>query len=163
MSGIKDYLEFDIKRPRRNCTQKQENHEEKYEFSDSESDIETPDNSHDEDFTLDKPKKVKKKKKKVPKDPKERKINREQIPSYDSVISAQKALEDRLAGRSAIQYNDRYVYDSDDSELDEAWYKDDPEPEPETEIIEEQPPPEPVKKKKIVIRPWNPQWYQINH
>lgn len=152
-------------RPKRSCTQKEPEQKEKSEYSDSEDDIETPENSHDEDFTLDRPRKLKKKKKKVLKEPKGKKVIRDEIPSYFSVMQAHSALEQRLAGRNDMQSN-RFVYDSDeDGELDEVWTKDydDPEPESLNEITGERPPPEPVKKKKIVIRPWNPQWYQIQH
>ncbi|KAL7037019.1 hypothetical protein ACKWTF_009035 [Chironomus riparius] len=154
-----DHSYYDVQRPRRTCTQKEPEQKEKSQNSDSESDIDTPDDLHDEDFSLNKPRKSKKKKKKVPKEPKDKKVNRIEIPSYDSVMQAQKALEDRLAGKN----NAKYVYDSDSSELDELWTKVSDDEEPKEQIVKELPQPEPTKKKRLVIRPWNPQWYQIQH
>ena len=154
--------EVEIKRPKRSCTQKEAEQNEKLKNSDSESDFETPENSHDEDFTLNKPRKLRKKKKKVPKEPKEKKVNRVEYPSYFSVMQAQQALEDRFAVRNIVESNDYDDYSSDDNEEIKENVTIEELPEPEAEIIEECLP-EPTKKKRIVIRPWNPQWYQIQH
>jgi len=148
--------EVEIKRPKRSCAQKEADIKEKLENSDSESDFEEPENPHDEDFTLNRPRKPRKKKKKVPKEPKEKKVNRVEYPSYFSVMQAQQALEDRFAVRNMVDSNDYDDYSSDDNEENST------EELPEAEIIDE-PPTEPTKKKRIVIRPWNPQWYQIQH
>ncbi|KAG5680041.1 hypothetical protein PVAND_009572 [Polypedilum vanderplanki] len=150
---INDQIES--KRPRRSCvlaeklTTKSENSDGDF------SEASEPDNNKDEDFTLNKPKKKKPKSAKKLKRKKERNSEKtaKEAPSWSQVEKAHRSLEQK--------YAEQYYDSTSEEECAE-------EEEEEEEIIEQpilkpELVTEPVKKKKIVIRPWNPGWYTMPH
>lgn len=157
MSSTDDY---EPKRPRRSCATKEL---EEGELEDSESEYEIQDDSSDEDFSLKPRKKRPKKKKKEKLEKKPKKNEPSPIPSFSQVMAAQAALEQKYSIRHSTDVNDEN-YSTDDEQPIKSQNESQEEPQGTSEDTElYYLPPEPTRKKKVVIRPWNPMWYQINH
>lgn len=161
---IEEKEEVEVKRPRRSCVQseiKVKDPKHKNSDTESSSEYEKQDNEKDEDFTLNKPRKKHKKVKKLRK--KKEKIVKRQAPSFLQVMNAHRNHEIKYVERQFIDYEDE------EDDYDEENKGDDHEEDGKEQISEREivPEPEPVldqpKKKRIVIRPWNPMWYQIPH
>jgi hypothetical protein len=148
------YLRTDLKRSCRDKPKPQDEETKNFtDDSEQETSEELPDNSSDEDFSLNKPRKIKKKTK-VKKDKSERekserrpRSKKPSIPSFNQVMLAQ------------VRHQLKFI-DYDNIENEES---NDEDPEEEEEIEERPRTPTPVpeeppkeKRRKIIIYPWNP-------
>lgn len=152
-------LEDDLNsRPRRSCAKKEgEFKEERYKFSDDESEDDeiVVDKGNDEDFKIGSTKKkVKKSKKKKSKDKRKNDKPTREAPTYLSVMRAHRNFERQFEEEAE---DEEYSSSNDDDQSECSDSKE----EQAVPIKEETPPPPPAKKKKIVIRPWNPVWYTM--
>jgi hypothetical protein len=134
---------MEVRRPQRSCALKENKAKGN---SDSEiSEESEPDDEKDQDFSLNKPRKPRKKKPKSARKCR-RKCNQMMIkeaPSWSQVETAHRQFV-------------REEESSDDGRCGEQHQQQ------RTEFNYERIP-EHTKKKRIVIRPWNPGWYQVLH